>query len=256
VFGPECQHELAAGIPGSQLVIIDGAGHNPQDEQTGEVIGVLRTFLAGRQRLLEMVWRQVSAATLTRSGCGDLGGRIAMARIAGEVTIDAPVDEVFDMVADERNELRYNPRIVRAEKVSGRPVGRGGPLRRRAQEHGRQGRDDPGDLGVRQAAPSPQPRALVVHAGRRHLDVRGGRWRDAAEVVLGHGPGRLDAGAVSGAGRHRPWLRASELGWPEGVHGIRPPLSLGFGAKGEAGGPAERAGLVGVELDRQPVSEM
>jgi uncharacterized protein YndB with AHSA1/START domain len=48
-----------------------------------------------------------------------------MAHIAGEVTIDAPVDEVFDMVADERNEPRYNPRIVRAEKVSEGPVGRG-----------------------------------------------------------------------------------------------------------------------------------
>jgi uncharacterized protein YndB with AHSA1/START domain len=48
-----------------------------------------------------------------------------MAHIAGEVTIDAPVDEVFDMVADERNESRYNPRIVRAEKVSEGPVGSG-----------------------------------------------------------------------------------------------------------------------------------
>jgi proline iminopeptidase len=48
VFPPECQQELAAGIPGSQLVIIDGAGHNPQDEQPGEVIGVLRRFLAGK----------------------------------------------------------------------------------------------------------------------------------------------------------------------------------------------------------------
>lgn len=48
-----------------------------------------------------------------------------MAHIAGEVTIDAPVEEVFDLVADERNEPRYNPRIVRAEKVSKGPVGRG-----------------------------------------------------------------------------------------------------------------------------------
>jgi uncharacterized protein YndB with AHSA1/START domain len=48
-----------------------------------------------------------------------------MTRIAGEVTIDAPVDEVFDMVADERNEPRYNPRILRAEKVSEGPVGAG-----------------------------------------------------------------------------------------------------------------------------------
>jgi uncharacterized protein YndB with AHSA1/START domain len=48
-----------------------------------------------------------------------------MARIAGEVRIDAPVDEVFDLVADERNEPRYNPRIARAEKVSDGPVGAG-----------------------------------------------------------------------------------------------------------------------------------
>ena len=48
-----------------------------------------------------------------------------MAHIAGEVRIDAPVDEVFDIVADERNEPRYNPRIVRAEKVSRGPVGKG-----------------------------------------------------------------------------------------------------------------------------------
>jgi hypothetical protein len=53
------------------------------------------------------------------------GGRITVAHITGEVLIHAPVDEVFDMVADERNEPRYNPRIVRAEKVSEGPVGRG-----------------------------------------------------------------------------------------------------------------------------------
>jgi len=48
-----------------------------------------------------------------------------VAHIAGEVMIHAPVDEVFDMVADERNEPRYNPRIVRAEKVTDGAVGRG-----------------------------------------------------------------------------------------------------------------------------------
>lgn len=48
-----------------------------------------------------------------------------MAHITGEVTIDAPVEEVFDLVADERNEPRYNPRIVRVEKLSEGPVGKG-----------------------------------------------------------------------------------------------------------------------------------
>jgi hypothetical protein len=48
-----------------------------------------------------------------------------MTRISGEVTIDAPLEEVFDLVADERNEPRYNPRIVRAEKLGDGPVGAG-----------------------------------------------------------------------------------------------------------------------------------
>jgi pimeloyl-ACP methyl ester carboxylesterase len=46
LFSPPCQQEPAAGVPGLQLVVIDG--DNPQDEQTGEVIGVLRRFLAGK----------------------------------------------------------------------------------------------------------------------------------------------------------------------------------------------------------------
>ncbi|MEV0285364.1 MULTISPECIES: SRPBCC family protein [unclassified Kribbella] len=48
-----------------------------------------------------------------------------MAHISGQVTIDAPAEKVFDLVADERNEPRYNPRIIRAEKVSAGPVGQG-----------------------------------------------------------------------------------------------------------------------------------
>ena len=48
-----------------------------------------------------------------------------MARINGEIIIDAPIEQVFDLVADERNEPRYNPRIVRAEKTSQGPVGHG-----------------------------------------------------------------------------------------------------------------------------------
>jgi hypothetical protein len=56
---------------------------------------------------------------------GREGRNNAVVHISGEVTIDAPVEEVFDMVADERNEPRYNPRILRAEKVSKGPVGRG-----------------------------------------------------------------------------------------------------------------------------------
>jgi uncharacterized protein YndB with AHSA1/START domain len=62
-----------------------------------------------------------------------------MARIAGEVTIKAPVAEVFDLVADERNEPRYNPRIVRAEKVTEGPVGPGARFVAEPKGAGRRG---------------------------------------------------------------------------------------------------------------------
>jgi len=45
--------------------------------------------------------------------------------IEGEIIIERPVEEVFDFVADERNEPRYNPRMVRAEKLSAGPIGVG-----------------------------------------------------------------------------------------------------------------------------------
>jgi hypothetical protein len=47
------------------------------------------------------------------------------------------VHEVFDVVADERNEPRYNPRICRAEKLSPGPIGRGTRFRAEAVMLGR-----------------------------------------------------------------------------------------------------------------------
>ena len=52
-----------------------------------------------------------------------------MARIEGEIMINRPVEEVFDFVADERNEPRYNPGMVRAEMLSPGPVGLGSRFR-------------------------------------------------------------------------------------------------------------------------------
>ena len=46
VFPPECQRELAAGIPDARLQIIDRAGHSPHSEQTAEVMAAIRHFLS------------------------------------------------------------------------------------------------------------------------------------------------------------------------------------------------------------------
>lgn len=48
-----------------------------------------------------------------------------MQRIDGEIIIERPVEEVFDFVADERNEPQYNPQMRRVTQTSRGPIGRG-----------------------------------------------------------------------------------------------------------------------------------
>jgi uncharacterized protein YndB with AHSA1/START domain len=60
-----------------------------------------------------------------------------MAKIEGEVLIDRPVDVVFDYVADQSNEPQYNPQMVRAEKITPGPVGRGTRFRSAVASRGR-----------------------------------------------------------------------------------------------------------------------
>jgi hypothetical protein len=52
-----------------------------------------------------------------------------MARIEGEIFINRPVEAVFDYVADQSNEPQYNPRMVRADKITAGPVGKGTQFR-------------------------------------------------------------------------------------------------------------------------------
>src|SRR5215212_7435017 len=48
-----------------------------------------------------------------------------MPRFQREITINRPVEEVFDFVTDARNEPIYNPRILSAQQTTSRPIGRG-----------------------------------------------------------------------------------------------------------------------------------
>ena len=60
-----------------------------------------------------------------------------MAGIEGEIMIGQPVDVAFDYVADQSNEPQYNPRMVRAEKISPGPVGTGTQFRSAVASIGR-----------------------------------------------------------------------------------------------------------------------
>jgi hypothetical protein len=48
-----------------------------------------------------------------------------MARIWGSLNIARPVEEVFDFVADQRNEVRYNPAMTDSIKITDGPIGVG-----------------------------------------------------------------------------------------------------------------------------------
>lgn len=64
-------------------------------------------------------------------------GPVREPRIEGEITIDRPVEVVFDYVADQTNEPQYNPSMVRAEKITPGAVGQGTQFRSAVASAGR-----------------------------------------------------------------------------------------------------------------------
>jgi hypothetical protein len=60
-----------------------------------------------------------------------------MVRIEGEILINRPTEEVFDFVADERNEPRYNPKMRLAQRISEGPIGVGTRFRAEIVSMGR-----------------------------------------------------------------------------------------------------------------------
>ncbi len=50
IFPPECQQELLSGLRHAELLLVDEAGHSPQDEFPDQVVPAVRRFLtAGRE---------------------------------------------------------------------------------------------------------------------------------------------------------------------------------------------------------------
>lgn len=89
-----------------------------------------------------------------------------MATIRGGILIDAPVDVVFDLVADERNEPAYNPELISAELLGPEPVGAGS--RFRAVHSSKRG---PMEMTVELTAyDRPRRLASVTHASWAEID--------------------------------------------------------------------------------------
>jgi carbon monoxide dehydrogenase subunit G len=91
-----------------------------------------------------------------------------MARIEGEIMINRPVEEVFDFVADVRNEPRYNPRMVRAEMLTPEPVGLGSRFRAEMRTKPR-----PMEMTT-EFTGYERPRRLALTSHLSTMEVRGG----------------------------------------------------------------------------------
>jgi carbon monoxide dehydrogenase subunit G len=90
-----------------------------------------------------------------------------VARIAGEIAIGRPVEEVFEFVADARNEPRYNPRMRHVEKLSPGPVGAGTRFRAGIVSMGRSAEV------LTEIVASEPPRRLVSASRLSTMDIRG-----------------------------------------------------------------------------------
>ena len=129
-----------------------------------------------------------------------------MARIDGEIIIGRPVEVVFDFTADQRNEPRYNPRMIRADKVSDGPVGKGTVFRSAAKSMGRAvemrieltGYDRPGRLASRTAT-----KLADIGGALTFGPVPGGTRMRWSWSVRPRGAARLLAPAITWIGRRQ-----------------------------------------------------
>jgi hypothetical protein len=146
VRAPQQFPALARGAPWAWYRRIGLALTEPAPRTFGTAMTVGETVLAaavlsrGRAARLGLVGVAVFALGITPLGRFTLAnpvlaaGALHLARrswptsaftlhVSGEIRIDRPVDVVFDVVADERNEPRYNPAVLRAEQLTEGPPG-------------------------------------------------------------------------------------------------------------------------------------
>jgi uncharacterized protein YndB with AHSA1/START domain len=124
----------------------------------------------------------------------------------GEIIIARPAEAVFDFAADQRNEPRYNPRMVRADKITGGRVGKGTVFRSAVRAMGR-----PTEMRCELTAYH-RPARLASRTTMTQADIAGTltfdpvpggtrmRW---AWVVRPKGASRLLTPVISRIGRHQ-----------------------------------------------------
>jgi uncharacterized protein YndB with AHSA1/START domain len=106
-----------------------------------------------------------------------------MARIEGEILINRPVEEVFDYVADSRNEPSFNPAMAGVELLTPLPIGQGTRFRARMGWAGTQMLveltefDRPHRLGSRTTSSMMQTSGALTFAADGDVTVMSWDWQ-------------------------------------------------------------------------------
>lgn len=90
-----------------------------------------------------------------------------MVHIHGEIVIQRPPEEVFDVVADTSKEPEYNPRMNRAERITDGPIGVGTRFKAATASMGR-----PVDMII-EITDYQRPRSLASTTHMSSMDLRG-----------------------------------------------------------------------------------
>lgn len=139
-----------------------------------------------------------------------------MVRVEGEIVINRPVKEVFDVVADERNEPRFNPGMRRAEKISEGPIGVGTRFRAEVVSMGR-----PVEMVIEYTGYE-RPRRLASTTHMSSMDIRytltfepvpEGTWMRWSGDLEPHGIFKLMSPMVARLGRRQERRIWTGLKW-------------------------------------------
>jgi Polyketide cyclase / dehydrase and lipid transport len=110
----------------------------PHDAETSELVIETRVWITDPEsrRRFDRYWLLVGPFSalirrLTMQALAAELGKPARHQIVGEIDIARPPEVIFDVVADERNEPRFNPRLTDVEKITPGPIGQGIQFRAR-----------------------------------------------------------------------------------------------------------------------------
>lgn len=140
-----------------------------------------------------------------------------MAQIEGEIMIDRIVEDVFDFLADERNEPRFNPKMTSVEKLSDGEIGLGTQFRAEVISGGK-----PLPMVI-EFTMFERPYRLGSRTSMSGMEILGlltfERVGDATRMPLGVGHAAHGSYAAAQAPdqRHRPAPGARDLDEPQEV---------------------------------------